>query len=95
MFQIPSGKKYDEQLKGKAYSRLVIRVIVAGYVLYLAWMIASGSADGKSTMPIWCVILFCSLFAVGAIFFIAYAIRSFFKALRTAEIGENSDSEDQ
>ncbi|HNX64516.1 MAG TPA: hypothetical protein PKI60_04930 [Oscillospiraceae bacterium] len=95
MFQIPSGKKYYEKLKSKAYTGLALRVLVAGYVLYLAWMIASGSISGESTMPVWCVILFCTLFAVSAVFFIIYAIRSFIKALKAAEIRETSDTEEQ
>lgn len=95
MFQTHSEKKYNEKLKSKAYSGLVMRAIVAGYVLYLAWMIASGSNSGKSTMPVWCVILFCTLFTAGSFSFAVYAVRSFFKALRAAEISETSDLEEQ
>ena len=95
MFQIPFGKKYDEKLKSKAYTGLALRVLVAGYVLYLAWMIASGSISGESTMPLWCVILFCTLFVAGAVFFVIYAVRSFIKAMKAAEISETSDTEEQ
>ena len=68
-------------------------VLVAGYVLYMAWMIASGFISGESTMSLWCVILFCTLFAGGAVFFIIYAVRSFIKALKAAEISETCDTE--
>lgn len=93
MFQAPSGKKYDEKLKSKAYTGLALRVLVAGYVLYMAWKIASGFISGESTMPLLCVILFCTLFAGGAVFFIIYAVRSFIKALKAAEISETCDTE--
>ena len=95
MFQIPSEKKYNEKLKSKAYTRLAMRIAVAGYIFYLAWAIASGSVNGKSTRPLWCGILFCGLFVIGAVFFAVYSARSFFKALRAAEIGNGSDTSDK
>lgn len=95
MLQLPLKKKYDENMRNKAFSKLALRVLVAGYIFYLAWMLIFGSDSGEKSMPVWCVTLFCVIFIISSITFAVYAVRSFIKSLKAAEVSESSDFEEQ
>lgn len=95
MVQLPLKKKYDENMRNKAFSKLALRVLVAGYIFYLAWMLMFGSDSGGKSMPVWCITLFSAIFVISSIAFAVYAVRSFFKSLKAAEISESSDFEEQ
>lgn len=83
-----NGKKYDEKLKSKAFMGLIMRIVVCGYVLYTVYMLAMGTASGKSSMPILCTVLFCGLFSLASLGFAVYSVKSFLKALKSAELDD-------
>ena len=80
-----SGKSYDPALQRKALTGLGLRVLVAGYLGYLAWKIFSGMLSG-GPIPVWGVWLICLGFAAVAAVFCVYAWRAYRKALKAAEI---------
>lgn len=95
MLRFLSIEKYDETKRNKAFGGLGLRVLVAGYMCYLAYMIASGYTKGETTMQPWLVLLFCGIFTVGAAVFAVYAVKSFIGAMRSAEIKAQPSAEEE
>ena len=93
MFGISSKKKYDENKRNKAFTGLTLRVVVAGYILYLAYMIVNGSSE--SSMPLWTAVVICVVFVVCGLLFAAYSVRGFIKAIKDAEIIDEDSSDEQ
>jgi TRAP-type C4-dicarboxylate transport system permease small subunit len=81
-----AGKEYDTAQRGRAWTGLALRVLVAGYLGYLVWKIVSGMRAGASPIPVWAFWLITAVFAVVAAGFCVYAVRTFLKALKAAEI---------
>lgn len=85
MLQLPYREKYDEAQCSKAFTSLALRIIVSGYVGYIAWKIVFNSLGGKSTIPLWCAILFGTVFFTCAAAFAVYAVISFAKSMKAAK----------
>lgn len=60
-------------LWSKAAVSMVLRFVVSGYILYLAWRLFSGAQGGTSPIPMWGTILVCAVFAAAAVVFSVYA----------------------
>jgi hypothetical protein len=82
----PQKKEYDTVLRGRAYTGLGLRVLVAGYMVYLAWKLLSNMLGGKGSIPEWGVYAICVVFAAAAVGFCVYAWKGFRKALKAAEL---------
>ena len=79
-------KEYDPGLMGRAISGLGLRVLVAAYMVYMAWKVLSGVLNGSSPIPefiAWAIFL---LFAAAALAFCVYAVKQFLLLLKSSEI---------
>ena len=79
-------KEYDPAITGKAISGMALRVIVSGYVVYLAWKVLTGALSGGSPVPAWGAWLIFLAFVAAAAYFCVYAVKQFKIALKSAEI---------
>ncbi len=52
-------KVYDTVMRGRAYTGLGLRVLVAGYMAYLAWKLMSSMLGGSGSIPEWGVYAIC------------------------------------
>ncbi|NCB73268.1 MAG: hypothetical protein EOM51_00775 [Clostridia bacterium] len=93
--------KIDPGLLGRAMSGLVLRVLVAAYIVYMAWKVLSGTLDGTSPIPEWGAWAIFSAFALAAAVFCAFAVKQFLLLRKEAEIksavqteNKNPDSKD-
>lgn len=82
----PPKKEHDYALMTRALTNLSLRVAVAGYMVYLAWKIMSGTQNGGTNIPVWGVWLICIIFVLAALAFCFYAWKLYLKALKAAEI---------
>ena len=61
-----------EKPKMPSKSMLILRFVIAGYLIYLSYDLASGyfnaPADKTTTMPAWAMILFVVLFSIVGLF---------------------------
>ena len=80
------NKKLDPGLLGRAISGLVLRVLVAAYIVYMAWKVLSGALDGSSPIPEWGAWAIFSAFALAAAVFCVFAVKQFLLLLKAAEI---------
>ncbi len=78
--------KLDPGLFGRAISGLVLRVLVAAYIVYMAWKVLSGVLNGSSPIPEWGAWTIFSVFVLAAVIFCAFALKQFLLLLKAAEI---------
>ena len=83
-------KEYDPVIMGKAISGMALRVIVAAYLVYMAWKVLTGALNGGSPIPEWGAWLIFLAFAAAAAGFCVYSWRQYRKALKSADMSENS-----
>ena len=81
-------KEYDPGLMGRAISGLGLRVLVAAYIVYIAWKVLSGTLAGGSPIPDWGAWLIFLAFAAAAAAFCVYAWMQFRKILKGAEVSD-------
>jgi len=79
-------KEYDPGLMGRAISGLALRVIVAAYIVYMAWKVLSGTQSGGSPIPEWGAWAIFLVFAAAVIVFFIFAVKQFIILLKSAEI---------
>ena len=77
--------KYDPEKYNKAIKYLALRMIVAVYLSYLAFKIASGDDTKMSRTLCW---IFGGVFMAASICFIIYSNKAHRAALEDAKIGE-------
>ena len=70
-----NGFEYDMQRRAKAGTSAVLRALVAGYLLYIAWQIVKGVRSGESSMSPAVAYLAAGFFALAAAAFLVYLIR--------------------
>ncbi len=78
-------KRYHVLRKNKADLRVLLRSAVTAYLLYLAWKLAAYSGDDPSFPP---ALRYAAggLFAIGAIAFGIFTLKSYLAGLREAEL---------
>lgn len=86
MRNMTQKKEYDLAMKSKAITGLSLRVLVAGYIVYLVWKILTGTLDGSGPIPIWAVWLICIMMTATALGFCYFSWKQYQKALESAEI---------
>lgn len=85
---------WNEQ-KNAALTKLVLRLVVAGYVLYLMWKILEGTLNGTSPITPILSYSICALFLLGAVGCGVYSVRQFLQALNApAETPESEDAQE-
>lgn len=85
--------KYDIQLRNRASTALVLRVVVAGYLLYLVYKIISGVMGGDSPIPPWAVWLIGGAMAVAAAAFLVYAWKRYRADMKAARFTQEEPQE--
>lgn len=89
-------KKHDMAMMSRAGTSLTLRVVVAAYIIYLAWKVLSAVFRGGSPIPLWCAWLIFSVFLAAAVLFCLFSLKQYLKTRKAAEIRspEQSDGED-
>ena len=83
--------KYDVQKRARAGVAATLRVIVAGYLIYIGYRIYKGAADGSSTMSVTTACMIAVLFALAAIVFGIYTYRQWRREVEAARLPEPED----
>ena len=79
----------------QAKFKLVLRVVVAFYILYLTKGLIQAAANGKSSLPIWVTVLASTVFILASIVFGIYAWKEYRHSLAlAAKEDAESDQED-
>lgn len=85
-------KRYNVFRKNKADLRVLLRALVAAYLLYLGWKLITSGGDTASFPPALGYGL-GALFAAGAIAFGCYTWRAYRADLRDAELTPEEEEE--
>lgn len=85
------------QTKNQAKVKLVLRVLVAFYIMYLVKNIIDHAVKGISSIPVWLTVLISIVFISSAIAYGFYACRQYkhFQAVVAKECEKNSQSSSQ
>lgn len=86
-------KNLDPGLLGRAISGLALRVLVAAYIVYMAWKVLSGTLNGSSPIPEWGAWAIFSAFVLAAAVFCVFALKQFLLLLKEAEISSAVNTE--
>ena len=80
--------KYNQQKLNRAITSVTLRVVVAGYIVFIAFNLISGTRSENSSIPAWVGSLIGGVFIAAAAGFIIYSILTFRKALKNARMDE-------
>lgn len=78
--------KYNQQKLNRALTSAALRIVVAGYIIFIAYHVISGTRSEASTIPSWVGMLIGFVFIAASVGFIIYAVLSFRKALQSARL---------
>ena len=78
-------KRYHAYRKSQADLRATLRAVVTAALLYFAWRLAHYAGEDPTFPPILAYVM-CGVFAVAAIAFGVYTVKSYLAALREAEL---------
>ncbi len=84
-------KEYDMAILSKALTGLGLRVILAGYLIYLAWKVLKGTLAG-GPIPLWGGWLVFAVFACSGVVFCVFSVRQYLIARKEATLRENNDT---
>ena len=85
-----SKKEYDMAMIGRGLTGLSLRIVVSGYIVYLAWNILTASHNGSSPIPDWASWLIFTVFVVAAVTFCLFAVRQFLNTRKAAQLSDAS-----
>ncbi len=86
--------EYDMQRRARAGTSAVLRALVAGYLLYLAWQIVKGVRSGETSMSPAVAYLAAGFFALAAAAFLVYLIRRWRAEVETARLPSAEETEE-
>ncbi len=86
-------KQLDPIPTGRALTGFVLRLLVSGYLVYLAWNILTGALKGESTIPLWASWLIFAFFVGAALTFCVIAWKQYRQLKKAAELPAETDSE--
>lgn len=86
MFNRNGKQKYNQQMMNRAITSGTLRVVVAGYIIFIAVNLINGTKSETSSIPAWAGTLIGFIFIAASAGFIIYAIRSFLKAMQNARL---------
>ena len=95
MFNRKGESKYNQQMLNKAITSLTLRIVVAGYIVFIAFNVIKGTRSESSTIPVWVGSLIGVLFIAAAAGFIIYAVKMFLKARRDARLDADEMPEEK
>ena len=84
-------KEHDMAALSKATTGLGLRVLVSGYIIYLACKILKGTLDG-GPIPLWAGWLIFAVFAGAGISFLVFATKQYLLTRKLAELPENNEN---
>ena len=93
MFNRNIQSKYNQQKMNRAITSVVLRIIVAGYIIFIAVNVINGTKSETSTIPGWAGSLIGGLFIAASAGFIIYSIIMFRKALYNARLDVDEATE--
>ena len=79
----------------KAITSVTLRIVVAGYIIFIAIQVINGTKSETSTIPAWVGSLVGFVFIAAACGFIIYSIRSFLKARQKALLDAEEEAEEK
>jgi len=86
MFQRNKTSQYNQQKLNRAITSVTLRIVVAGYIIFIAINVINGTKSETSTIPSWVGTLIGFLFIAAAAGFILYSILTFLKAKQAARL---------
>ena len=86
MFQRNKTSQYNQQELNRAITSVTLRIVVAGYIIFIAINVINGTKSETSTIPSWVGTLIGFLFIAAAAGFILYSILTFLKAKQAARL---------
>lgn len=92
MFDRNKKSQYDQQLMNRAITSAVLRIVVAAYIIFIAYNVINGTRSEDSSIPAWAGMLIGGLFMAAAAGFIIYSIRSFLKARENARLDPDAEN---
>ena len=87
--------KYHYLRKNRANTRAVLRALVALYLAWLGWKVASGALGGDSTVPPGAALLIGGGFILAALVFGLYIWKQYRADLKAAELTPEELAEDE
>ena len=89
-----NGKsKYNQQKVNRAITSVSLRVVVAGYIIFVAINVINGTKSETSSIPAWVGSLIGFVFIAASVGFIIYSILTFRKALQAARLDADENTE--
>ena len=85
--------EYDEQRRARAGTSAVLRALVAGYLIYLAWQILRNLRTGETTMTPAVGYAAAAVFLLAAAAFAVYLIRQWRIESEAARLPESDEAE--
>ena len=83
--------RYDERKRSKASITAVLRSIVAFYLAYLGWTVAQNSGGPNTTMAPWMGWSVFAVFTAVGIAFGVYAMKSYQRDLKAAQLPDGEE----
>jgi len=93
MFTRNKEPQYNQQKLNRAITSGGLRIVVAGYIIFIAINIINGTRNETSSIPAWAGALIGYVFIAASAGFIIYAVRSFLKALKGARLDADEETE--
>lgn len=91
MFTRNKEPQYNQQKLNRAITSGGLRIVVAGYIIFIAINIINGTKNETSSIPSWAGALIGYVFIAASAGFIIYAVRSFLKALKGARLDADGE----
>ena len=90
---MPNGDRpiYDVQRRNRASTAATLRGVVALYLIYIGWKIASGSVSEDASISLWAGVLIGVLFIVAAIGFGVYTVWRYRADMKAAVLPEKQE----
>lgn len=95
MFSGNKKSQYNQQMMNRAITSVTLRIVVAGYIVFIAINIINGTKSESSSIPAWVGSLIGYVFIAGAAGFVIYAIRSFLKARGNARLDKEEQPKEE
>ena len=93
MFTRNKEPQYNQQKLNRAITSGGLRIVVAGYIIFIAVNVINGTKSETSSIPAWAGALIGYVFIAASAGFIIYAVRSFLKALKGARLDADENKE--
>ena len=92
-----NGQDDNNRIPPNPNTRIMVGVIVSGYLMYLGYSLIKGYMQGEGGIPAWTAILFGLLFIGAGLGYIVYSLKMYrkYKDMEEAAAAEAENSEEE